>query len=215
MRTLHCQRAVWAWLAEYAAFLLNRQEVGKDGKTIRRSFGGEGSAELPKEADEILKSSQKNIAEIRKQAEALRSRAGRSTKSRVRIESGRGVEEPGKPGGAVPPANGKKLGFYIGEMAPSVREYLGLKDGRGLMVDRVEPGSLAQRMDLRAQDIVLKVAGVSVRGPEDVRRGLESVADQAEVAVQILRRGRPMTLRQGHEVPKGKAGSKRLPLKKR
>ena len=96
-----------------------------------------------------------------------------------------------------------------------MRDYLGLEDGRGLMVDSVEPGSLAQRMDLRARDIVLKVAGVSVRGPEDVRRGLESVADEAEVSVQILRRGRPMTLRQGHEAPKGKARSKRLPLKKR
>ena len=89
----------------------------------------------------------------------------------------------------APEPEGRKLGFYIGEITPSVRDYLGLEDGLGLMVDRVVDGSLAQKLALQSRDILVAVQGVKIFGTADVARGLAKTKSDHEVSVTVLRRG--------------------------
>ncbi len=57
----------------------------------------------------------------------------------------------------------------------------------GLQVVRVEPGSLADDLDLRAGDIVTTINGTTVEAPEDVQDALERSRDRVEI--QLLRDG--------------------------
>ena len=49
------------------------------------------------------------------------------------------------------------LGIYIEEMTDIAREHLGLKGGEGLRVTGIVKGSLADKLGIRENDIVLKV----------------------------------------------------------
>lgn len=57
----------------------------------------------------------------------------------------------------------------------------------GLEVIRVEPGSLAEDLELQAGDIVLELNGVSVEDPRDVRDALSR--SRGKVEIQLLRDG--------------------------
>ena len=113
------------------------------------------------------------------------------------ILRGRGLLEVLQPRGGRPQApqpEGRKLGFYIGEITPSVRDYLGLENGLGLMVDRVVDGSLAQKLTLQSRDIVVAVQAVKVFGAADIQRGLAKAKSDEDVLVTVLRRGREVVL---------------------
>lgn len=94
---------------------------------------------------------------------------------------------------AVPPAD-RRLGILVRpEIAPEVREALGLEDGRGLMVDEVQPDSLAEALGLQRGDIVLEVAGKTIRGAGDVQDAVGGVATGKSVDVKFLRKGKEKT----------------------
>ena len=79
-------------------------------------------------------------------------------------------------------------------MAPAVAEFLGLDRGQGLKVDEVIDGSLAQKMGIRAGDIVLKVGSRRVDSVPDVAQGLREAKAGATITVQVNRRGKTMGL---------------------
>lgn len=57
----------------------------------------------------------------------------------------------------------------------------------GLEVVRVEPGSLAEDLDLQAGDVITELNGVSVRAPEDVRDAL--TRSRGKIEVSLMRAG--------------------------
>lgn len=90
----------------------------------------------------------------------------------------------------VPPPDGKRLGVFIRpEIPPEVREYLGLEDGRGLMVESVQDGSLAATLGLQRGDIVVKVGERAIGSTDDVQQALASVEVGQPVEVVFLRKG--------------------------
>lgn len=111
------------------------------------------------------------------------------------------VEIPAAPDAAVAEdvraamARGDVLGVQIRpEIGAELREHLGLEDGRGLLVEAVEADSLGAKLGIERADIVVAVAGKPVKAPTDVRTALQGVAAGAAVEVQVLRKGREMTL---------------------
>jgi hypothetical protein len=93
----------------------------------------------------------------------------------------------------APPA-GKRLGVTVrDEVPPDVREYLGLEDGVGLMVEGVQDGSLAQALGLQRGDIVTHVGGKAIGSPQDVQDALGTVEKGAEVEVAFVRKGAAKT----------------------
>lgn len=86
-------------------------------------------------------------------------------------------------GSPAPAPRGPRLGVYVSDVPEPVRAFLDLPGDRGLRVEEVEPGSLAERLGIRAGDILLEVAGRPVGTPADVRAALEKKVDRVEVLV--------------------------------
>jgi serine protease DegQ len=70
-------------------------------------------------------------------------------------------------------------------------------DGRGLegvKVERVEPGSGAERAGLRVGDIITAVDGRTVRSASDLRSRIALSPVESAVKVDVVRDSRTMTL---------------------
>ena len=91
-------------------------------------------------------------------------------------------------------SSGKKLGFYVAEVSPAVREYLELDEDLGLGVESVTDGSLAEKVGLKKGDIVIRVGSRKIFSPADVSAALDAIGDD-ELRVHVIRRGREMTLK--------------------
>ena len=128
------------------------------------------------------------------------------------------------PADAAPPAPpaGKRLGVSIQKEIPAgVREYLELEEGVGLQIESVSPDSLAAALGLRKGDIVTHIGKQAIGSPQDVQDALAPIEKGAEVEVQFVRKGQPMTAKaekteataapiEANEKGNGKPGSGRL-----
>jgi S1-C subfamily serine protease len=78
-----------------------------------------------------------------------------------------------------------------------VRERLGLKQERGVLLVDVQPGSAAATASLRPLDIVVSIGDTPVTAVEDLKRRIDSLRAGRNVEVAFLREGR---LRRTHVV---------------
>ena len=102
--------------------------------------------------------------------------------------------EPTEP--PAPPPVGRRLGIAIKPSIPNeLRSYLGLEAGRGLWVESVQDGSLAQALGLKPEDIVTEIAGRPIGSTQDVQQALGAIGKGDPVEVKVLRRGAELTLR--------------------
>lgn len=85
------------------------------------------------------------------------------------------------------------LGIEWAPVPDVLREQLGLADG-GVAIERVVPGSLAEKLGLKRHDLLLEVQGKSVSGSPDVRAALDGVATGDKVTALVLRKGERQTL---------------------
>jgi hypothetical protein len=88
---------------------------------------------------------------------------------------------------------GPVLGIGWDPVPEVLRDQLDVPEG-GMVVASVAPGSLAERLGLRRNDVLLRVADRPVAGPLDVRKALESVPEGGKVTAEILRKGRRETV---------------------
>ncbi|MFO1052445.1 MAG: PDZ domain-containing protein [Planctomycetota bacterium] len=93
------------------------------------------------------------------------------------------------PAEVAPPAEGEKLGVYLGALDDSVRRFLEIEDGLGIVVDRIEDGSLAATLGLRPKDVILRIGDHEVRDASDVRAALRGIKKGETVVVEINRHG--------------------------
>lgn len=104
------------------------------------------------------------------------------------------IEVVPEPDIVAPPPEGERLGVYLGDLAPAVREFLEIPPGRGILVEEVEEGSLAAALGIRAKDVVVKIGDREIDGAGDVRTALRAIPKGEEVAVVVNRRGKVLTL---------------------
>ncbi|MBL8896127.1 MAG: PDZ domain-containing protein [Planctomycetes bacterium] len=88
---------------------------------------------------------------------------------------------------ATEPAPHERLGVKIEPLHPEVASFLELPQSTGLLVQEVIDGSLAQRLGLRAKDVILSIQGEAVRTPESIRAALARTPLDAKVRVEVLR----------------------------
>lgn len=99
-------------------------------------------------------------------------------------DAGSGALEP------VPPPDGRRLGVFVRPEIPAdVRQYLELEEGTGLMVESVQPGSLAATIGLQGGDIVVKVGSRTIGTTADVQEALAAIDVGQPVEVQFVRKG--------------------------
>ena len=102
--------------------------------------------------------------------------------------------EPPPPAPVAPPES-MRLGIRIRpEIAPELREHLGLGESEGLMVEEVQEGTLAETLGLKAGDIVVKIGDHAIGSAQDVQDALGPIDAGKDVAVHAIRRGKPVDL---------------------
>jgi hypothetical protein len=97
---------------------------------------------------------------------------------------------------APAPDGGRKaeLGIAVERVDGALADQLGLGKGEGLVIAEVKPSSPAERAGLRKHDILLKVNGQALVGPEELRRDVEAGL-KSGMELEILRRGKRETLK--------------------
>lgn len=87
-----------------------------------------------------------------------------------------------------------RLGAHIGPVSETMRAQLGLAEGEGVMVERVEAGGSAERAGLREHDVIVAVDGETVGNTWTLRAKIgERLASGFELTV--LRKAKRETLK--------------------
>jgi Do/DeqQ family serine protease len=95
--------------------------------------------------------------------------------------------------------NGKvrrgQLGISVQRVTSEIAANLGLKEGKGVLVAQVQPGSAAAEAGIRPGDVILSFNGTEVDDPNSFRNRVASTPPGTEVTLTILRDGREQQLR--------------------
>ena len=126
---------------------------------------------------------------------------------RVPFDQGvRRSQKGAMPAASLPPT-GRRLGVVIKPIPDSLRDYLELDRGQGLMVDSVQADSLAASLGLRASDIVLGINDEQISSADDVRKVLGAIKKGGDVHVAYVRRGerREASAKKKHDAEAGRS----------
>lgn len=82
-----------------------------------------------------------------------------------------------------------RIGVQIGEVTKDVAESLGLTRAQGALIQRVEPGSPAEKGGLEAGDIILKFNGASIEKSSDLPRLVGATKPGTRSNLTVWRKG--------------------------
>src|SRR4030095_3014960 len=95
--------------------------------------------------------------------------------------------------------NGKvrrgQLGISVQKVTSEIAANLGVKEGKGVLVAQVQPGSAAAQAGIRPGDIILSFNGTEVDDPNPFRNRVASTPPGTEVTLNIWRDGREQQVR--------------------
>ncbi|MGH9881159.1 MAG: Do family serine endopeptidase, partial [Pyrinomonadaceae bacterium] len=83
-----------------------------------------------------------------------------------------------------------QLGITVQKVTSEIASNLGVKEGRGVLVAQVQPGSAAERAGIKRGDIILSFNGAEVNDPNTFRNQVASTQPGSDVTFMILRDGR-------------------------
>lgn len=86
-----------------------------------------------------------------------------------------------------------KLGAAVARPSPVLDAQLELR-GRGVVIDSVLQGSVANQLGLQPYDVLLEINGVPLRRYQDIAKALEKHKDGDVVTAKVIRRAKELTL---------------------
>jgi serine protease Do len=89
----------------------------------------------------------------------------------------------------------RKLGIEYQEVEGQLAKFFRLADDRGVLVTHVDDDAPAGKAGMRAGDLILKVAGRSVKDGEDLREEIRRAEPGSELGVTVQRDGKPVELK--------------------
>lgn len=104
-------------------------------------------------------------------------------------------EDPAPAPEAPAPRGGREFGVKIDGVGETLRDQLSLKEGEGVLVGEVKPGSVAEKAGLKIHDIILKLDGKAVGDKWEFRKDALKALEKAEFEVEIFRGGKKETLK--------------------
>ena len=100
-----------------------------------------------------------------------------------------------RPGGfAWMLGNHSAQGMQLMEMNDQLSEYFGVTGGSGVLVEKVEHGTAADKAGIKAGDVLQKIRARSIDDLEDVTKALRKVEDGDKIAIDVLRKGQTKSL---------------------
>lgn len=97
----------------------------------------------------------------------------------------------------------EQLGLTLGDLNRQLGEYFGAPEGKGVLVQEVEPKSAGDRGGFKAGDVILTAGKRDVESIKDVSDALEGVREGEKVEFGVLRKGTRMTLSAESEGSRG------------
>jgi C-terminal processing protease CtpA/Prc len=92
------------------------------------------------------------------------------------------------------------LGMHLSTLNKQLGSYFGAPNGRGVLVEEVEPESKAEKAGFLAGDVIVKIGEETVKDVDDIHDAFREYKSGENANVQILRKGGSKTLTV--EVPK-------------
>ena len=93
-----------------------------------------------------------------------------------------------------------RIGAHVGPVSETMREQLGLAEGEGVMVERVDAGSLAEQFGLLPHDVIVAVDGETVGNTWTLRAKIAAcVKERRGFDVTVLRKAKRETLKMSFE----------------
>jgi len=89
------------------------------------------------------------------------------------------------------------LGVMLAELTPEIAEGFGLSSTNGVLIERVFPGSPADRAGLKRNDVVIEFDGESVTDREKFRLKVADTPTGHRVPITVLRDGKRVPLTVG------------------
>jgi S1-C subfamily serine protease len=89
----------------------------------------------------------------------------------------------------------RKLGIRYQEIDGQLAKYFRLAEESGVLVTSVEADSPASQAGLKAGDVILKLAGKSIRDADDLADEVRRAEPGQEVALSVQRDGKPVELK--------------------
>jgi len=87
------------------------------------------------------------------------------------------------------------LGVAIQNLNQDLRNYFGLKEGKGVIIVRVFPDSPAEKAGLKEGDLILAVDGEKIRTSSDLVRLVSEQAPGSQVDLRILRKNKYLNVK--------------------
>ncbi len=100
-------------------------------------------------------------------------------------ELGRNIEP--KDEGAPGTTTSAKFGLSVQALAPGLKQNLGYNGTAGVLIDRVLPGSFAEDIGLRKNDVITSINRQPVNSIEDVQRIQKTLKTGESVAFRVMR----------------------------
>jgi serine protease Do len=85
-------------------------------------------------------------------------------------------------------------GLDLLDLNPQLGEYFGTPDKKGVLVERVEEESAAEKAGFKAGDVIVKIGPDRIEDTRDVWDAVEDYKKGEKMSVEILRKGSRMTL---------------------
>jgi serine protease Do len=89
----------------------------------------------------------------------------------------------------------RKLGVEYQPIEGQLAKYFKLSGDEGILVTSVDEGGPAGKAGMKAGDVILRIGTKAIEDSRDLHRALEAAEPGSEVAVQVLREGRPVDLK--------------------
>jgi C-terminal processing protease CtpA/Prc len=90
---------------------------------------------------------------------------------------------------------GRALGVRLHDLNPDLSEYFKVKEDEGALVTEVEDDSPAEKAGIKAGDVIVKIDGDPVTGPDDVAEILSDRDEGDEVEITLIRKGIKQTVK--------------------
>ena len=88
-----------------------------------------------------------------------------------------------------------QLGVAVQDLTPELAQAFGLERRGGAVVARVTPGSAADQAGVRSGDVIVSLDGRAVASSSDLRNAIGLLRVGARVRLDVLRKGKQLTLR--------------------
>jgi len=89
----------------------------------------------------------------------------------------------------------KRLGVNIANINSDLAPYFGVQPDEGVLILRVDDDTMAEKMGLKAGDVIKEINGKSIDSAGDIRNALEDVDVGDEVQVTVVRNKETQTLK--------------------